>query len=115
MNSLKFKTADGETHVWDWQVARKSVTIRDMLETLGIEKDSVHDDAIPLPNNEISGPVFKKVKVWCEKNKDLPDPKNDDEDDMVNIFYKSFTGPSEPGGQGGQLPPPTLFPKIEQN
>ena len=90
MNSLKFKTADGETHEWEWQVARKSVTIRDMLETLGIEKDSIHDDAIPLPNNEISGTVFKKVKVWCEKNKDLPDHKNDDEDDTVNIFYKYF-------------------------
>ena len=90
MNPLKFKTADDSIFEVEWDVARKSVTIRDMLETLGIEKDSVHDDAIPLPNNEISGTVFKKVKVWCEKNKDLPDPKNDDEDDMVNIFYKSF-------------------------
>ena len=89
MNSLKFKTADGETHVWDWQVARKSVTIRDMLETLGIEKDSVHDDAIPLPNNEITGPVFEKAMEWCEKNRATAEPKDGDDDESVNIFLNS--------------------------
>ena len=89
MNPLKFKTADGSIFEVEWDVARKSVTIRDMLETLGIEKDSVHDDAIPLPNNEITGPVFEKAMEWCEKNRTTVEPKDGDDDESVNIFLNS--------------------------
>ena len=90
MNPLKFKTADGSIFEVEWDVARKSVTIRDMLETLGIEKDSVHDDAIPLPNNEITGPVFEKAMEWCEKNRATAEPKDGDDDESVNIFLNSY-------------------------
>ena len=60
MNQITFKTADGESFKVDWDVARKSQTIRDMMDSLGIEQDSTNEEAIPLPNKEIKGKIFQK-------------------------------------------------------
>ena len=61
MNQITFKTDDGEIFKVDLDVARKSQTIRDMMDSLGIEQDSTNEEAIPLPNKEITGKFFQKL------------------------------------------------------
>ena len=90
MKSLSIKTSDDQTFKVDWDVARQSQTIRTMLDDLGIEEDGDSEDTIPLPNEEINGPVFKKALEWCEKNRGKPDYKPDDEDDSKKKEYVSI-------------------------
>ena len=89
MKSLNIKTSDDQTFKVDWDVARQSKTIRTMLDDLGIEEDDESDtDTIPLPNEEVTGPVFKKALQWCEKNRGKPDLKPNDDDDDSNELTK---------------------------
>ena len=57
-----------------------------MLDDLGIEEDGDSEDTIPLPNEEVTGTVFKKALEWCEKNKGKPDfkPDDDESDELPN-------------------------------
>ena len=80
MKSLNIKTSDDQTFNVDWEVARQSQTIRTMLDDLGIDEDGDSEDTIPLPNEEVTGPVFKKVLDWCEKNRGKPEYKPDDDE-----------------------------------
>ena len=81
MKSLNIKTSDDQTFKVDWDVARQSQTIRTMLDDLGIEEDGDSEDTIPLPNEEVTGPVFQKALEWCVKNRGKPDynPENEEE------------------------------------
>ena len=88
MKSLNIKTSDDQTFKVDWDVARQSQTIRTMLDDLGIEEDGDSEDTIPLPNEEVTGPVFKKALVWCEKNRGKPDFKPDDDDNESDELTK---------------------------
>merc|ERR1712154_473072 len=92
MKSLTIKTSDKQTFKVDWDVARQGKTIRTMLDDLGIEEDGDGEDTIPLQNEEITGPVFKKALVWCEKHRGQPDykPIDDDEDDSKKREYVSI-------------------------
>ena len=85
MKSLRIKTSDEQTFKVDWEVARQSQTIRTMLDDLGIEEDGDSEDTIPLPNKEITGPVFQKALEWCKKNRGKPD-YNREEDDSKNKY-----------------------------
>merc|ERR1712154_334865 len=85
MKSLTIKTSDKQTFKVDWDVARQSQTIRTMLDDLGIEEDGDSEDTIPLPNEEITGPVFQKALEWCKKNRGKPD-YNREEDDSKNKY-----------------------------
>ena len=98
MKSLNIKTSDDQTFKVDWDVARQSQTIRTMLDDLGIEEDGDSEDTIPLPNDEVTGPVFKKALEWCEKNRSKPDFKSDDDDgsDELNDFEKDYIKMSVP-------------------
>ena len=58
-NRLNVCRWGGEIFKVDLDVARKSQTIRDMMDSLGIEQDSTNEEAIPLPNKEITGKIFK--------------------------------------------------------
>ena len=80
MKSFNIKTSDDQTFNVDWEVARQSQTIRTMLDDLGIDEDGDSEDTIPLPNEEITGPVFKKVLDWCEKNRGKQEYKPDDDE-----------------------------------
>ena len=80
MKSLNIKTSDDQTFTVEWDIARQSQTIRTMLDDLGIEEDGDTEDTLPLPNEEVTGPVFKKALEWCEKNRDKPDFKSDDDE-----------------------------------
>ena len=69
MKTLNIKTVDGESFKVEWEAARQSQTIRTMLDDLGIEEEGDGEDTIPLANEEITGPVFKKALVWMDKHK----------------------------------------------
>ena len=83
MKTLNITTADGGNFKVDWDVSRQSQTIRTMLDDLGIEEEGDGEDTIPLANEEITGPVFKKALVWMEKNRGKPDAKDDEEEDEL--------------------------------
>ena len=90
MKSLSIKTSDDQTFKVDWDVARQSQTIRTMLDDLGIEEDGDSQDTIPLPNEEVTGPVFQKALEWCKKNRGKPDYNPDDEEESKKKKYVSI-------------------------
>ena len=58
MPTIKLQSSDGEVFPVDVDIARQSVTIRTMLEDLGMEEEE--DEAVPLPN--VNAAILKKVK-----------------------------------------------------
>ena len=61
MKTLNITTADGGKFELDWEVAKQSQTIRTMLDDLGIEDDDDCENTVPFFNEEVTGPVFKKL------------------------------------------------------
>ena len=57
MPTIKLQSSDGEVFPVDVDIARQSVTIRTMLEDLGMEEEE--DEAVPLPN--VNAAILKKV------------------------------------------------------
>ena len=88
MKTLNIKTADGASFNVDWDIIQKSQTIKTMIEDLGIDQNSIGDDTIPLFNEEVTGPVFKKVIEWCEKNRAVPDSMEVDDEEEDELFKK---------------------------
>uniref|UniRef100_A0A6V7L6N1 Skp1-related protein n=1 Tax=Bracon brevicornis TaxID=1563983 RepID=A0A6V7L6N1_9HYME len=74
MPVIKLQSSDGEVFVIDVQVARCSMTIRTMLDDLGMEEDE--DEIIPLPN--VNAVILKKVIEYSTYHKDDPDIPDDD-------------------------------------
>ena len=65
---LNLKSSDEQTFKVGLETVRQSVTIRTMLDDLGIDgEEEDHDTLLPLP--EVTGPILKKALVWCEKHK----------------------------------------------
>merc|ERR1712166_1307850 len=62
---IKLQSSDGETFPVDVDIARQSVTIRTMLEDLGMEEEE--DEAVPLPN--VNAAILKKVIQWATYHK----------------------------------------------
>ena len=62
MPTIKLQSSDGEVFPVDVDIARQSVTIRTMLEDLGMEEEE--DEAVPLPN--VNAAILKKVKNFTE-------------------------------------------------
>merc|ERR1712223_2000586 len=75
MPTIKLQSSDGEVFPVDVDIARQSVTIRTMLEDLGVEEEE--DEAVPLPN--VNAAILKKVIQWATYHKDDPPPPEDDE------------------------------------
>ena len=63
---IKLQSSDGENYPVDIEVACQSVTIRTMLEDLGIEEES--SEAVPLPN--VNSAILKKVIEFATYHKD---------------------------------------------
>ena len=75
MSNIKIQSNEGEIFTVETEIAKKSGTIRNMLEDLGMEGDD-NDEAVPLPN--VSTNILKKVIEWSTYHKDDPEPKEDD-------------------------------------
>ena len=57
MPTIKLQSHDAETFEVDVEIAKQSVTIKTMLEDLGVEEDD--DEGVPLPN--VNAAILKKV------------------------------------------------------
>ena len=75
MPTIKLQSSDNQTFTVDDEVAKCSVTIKTMLEDLGIEEDE--DEVIPLPN--VNSSILQRVIQWASYHKDDPPAVEDDE------------------------------------
>ena len=66
---INIQSSDKETFDVDIDVAKKSKTIRTMLEDLGIEKDDEEEIKEVLPLPKIRAISMKKVVDWCIQHK----------------------------------------------
>ena len=72
MPSIQLQSSDAENFKVDVKVASKSITIKTMLEDLGLEEDNAK---IPVPLPNVDGKTLKKVIEWCTKHQDDDDQK----------------------------------------
>merc|ERR1712107_485144 len=75
MPSIKLQSSDGEIFPVDVDIARQSVTIKTMLEDLGMDEED--EEVGPLPN--VNAAILKKVIQWATYHKDDPPLPEDDE------------------------------------
>ena len=59
MPSIKLQSSDGEIFPVDVEIAKQAVTIRTMLEDLGMDDHEDEDEVVPLPN--VNAAILKKV------------------------------------------------------
>ena len=71
---IKLQSSEGESFPVDVEIAKKSVTIKTMLEDLGIEEG---EEAVPLPN--VDAPILQKVIDWATQHRDDPSLPEEDE------------------------------------
>ena len=67
MPVIQLVSSDGEKFPVELDIIKQSVTIKTMLEDLGIDDDS-NSEPVPLPNVEAS--ILRKIIEWCNKHKD---------------------------------------------
>jgi hypothetical protein len=87
MPSIKLQSSDGEIFEVDVEIAKQSVTIKTMLEDLGMD-DEGDDDPVPLPN--VNAAILKKVIQWCTHHKDdlllLKMMRTKKSEQMIHLF-----------------------------
>ena len=75
MPSIKLQSSDGEIFPVDVLIAKQSVTIKTMLEDLGMDEED--EEEVPLPN--VNAATLKKVIQWASYHKDDPPLPEDDD------------------------------------
>ena len=65
MPSIKLQSSDGEIFLVDVEIAKQSVTIKIMLEELGMDEED--EEVVPLPN--VNAAILKKVIQWATYHK----------------------------------------------
>ena len=74
MPTISLRSSDGELFHVDPEVAKKSATIKTMLDMLDIGEDD--DEEVPIPN--VNAAILKLVIQWATYHKDDPQPNNDE-------------------------------------
>ena len=59
MPSIKIQSNEGEVFTVETEIAKKSGTIRNIMEDLGVEEGKDNEEAVPLPN--VNTYILKKV------------------------------------------------------
>jgi len=75
MPMIKLQSSDGEVFQVDFEIAKASVTIKTMVEVLGLEEKD--EGIVPLPY--VKAGILKKVIEWATYHKDDPLPAENDE------------------------------------
>ena len=75
MPTIKLQSSDGDIFPVDEEITKQSVTIKTMLEDLGVDEDK--EELVPLPN--VNAAILKKVIQWATYHKDDPPLPEDDE------------------------------------
>ncbi len=88
MAIIKLQSSNGDVFPVDMEIAKKSNTLRTMLNDLGIE-DSSEEEIVPLPN--VTTDILRKVIEWCTFHKDDPEP-NEDSDEFWEKVTNEITG-----------------------
>ena len=65
---IKLQSSEGEVFTIETEIAKKSGTLCNMLEDLGVEKGEDNEEAVPLPN--VNTYILEKVLQWSSHNKD---------------------------------------------
>ena len=85
MATITLQSSDGETCKVDLDVAKESMTIKTMLEDLGIEGDR-EEEVVPLPN--INSKILIKVIEWATHHKNNPvEIKEEDKVDWSGLEW----------------------------
>uniref|UniRef100_UPI00358F3B54 S-phase kinase-associated protein 1-like n=1 Tax=Myxine glutinosa TaxID=7769 RepID=UPI00358F3B54 len=92
MPSIKLQSSDGEVFEVDVEIAKQLVTIKTMLDDLGMDEEG-DDEPVPLPN--VNAAILRKVVQWCSHHKDDPPPPEDDENkekrtDDIPVWDQEF-------------------------
>ena len=70
MTKINLESSDGEIIPVPLDIAKEMITIRTMLDDLGINEEDENDEAVPLPN--VNAKILKKIVEWAEHHKKHP-------------------------------------------
>merc|ERR1711926_6765 len=84
MPNIKLQSSDGETFEVDVEIAKCSVTIKTMLEDLGMDEDD--EEVVPLPN--VNAAILKKVITWATYHED--DENKEKRTDDISTWDADF-------------------------
>ena len=92
MPKINLESSDKKVFPVDVEVAKKSITLRDLMENLGIEDGDEDGEPIPLP--KVDAANLERLLQWAEEHKDDPPAPTDDETkyrtDNISDFDKEF-------------------------
>ncbi|CAP24597.1 Protein CBR-SKR-1 [Caenorhabditis briggsae] len=63
---IKISSSDNETFTVPREVIRLSTTINTLLQDLGLDDDDSNGVTDPIPVQNVSSPILKKVISWCQ-------------------------------------------------
>ena len=98
MKVINIQTSDSEIVEVEWVAAQQSKIIRKMLDDLLTEENISGPPGpqsppgsgitvIPISNEKVTGPVFKKALVWMENNRGYPNFLEDEDDKLLNNLF----------------------------
>ena len=86
MPNIHLKSSDDEVFEVDVEIAKASMTIKTMLEDLGMDDDD--EEPVPLPN--VNAAILRKVVNWATHHKDdppLPEVSRTSEETLTKTLW----------------------------